>query len=382
MKSLFTFLFFISSIALFGQDDALLKLIATGKDDIRDCEVIVPEIMNKISEKLKTNEVNAVDSLINVLLAYCGRSEGVQRSLIFNAILKREASLEDIKTYFKHDFQDVFEYRRTDSKDPLFETLYKDNIEYYGYLPLRHSIDSVIADKAKELLQTENLSGDEKLMCILFSEGNKSFNKEVSKPENKDTESRSIRREKQRAEARHYPSAIISAGMYGTLGSENRVFGYNPIVRGFITTPLKYKVIVDVGFGIKFNTNDKDFLYYAYDKINTVNSKTTIFLDIYTGYKLYDGKKLIFIPKLGIGYESMGTGLWEWIINEYDEDIKEYNNLETINLSAGFSAMTPIFAKNYIGLSLNYHYSPYHRNKKLHTKINNNALNCELFFRF
>ena len=382
MKPLFTFLFFISSITLFGQDDALLRLIATGKDDIRDCRAIVPEIMSKVSEKFNSNKTADADSLIDLLIVYCGRTESVQRALVFNAILNRKTSSQEIQTYFKNDFQEVFEHRRIDSESPRFESLYKENIEYYGYLPLRHPVDLAITNKAKELLLQGNLSNDEKLMCILFSEGNKAFNKEIAKPGYDNTELKNVRREKRRAEARNYPSVIVSAGMYGTLGSKNRVFGYNPIVRGFISTALKHKVIVDAGFGIKFNANDRDFLFLANNRINTVNSKTTIFLDIYTGYKLYDSKKVIFIPKLGIGYESMGTGQWEWITNEYDEEVQKYHNLETINLSAGFSAMTPVFTKNYIGLSLNYHYSPYHLNKKLHTKINNNALNCEVFFRF
>ena len=382
MKLLFTFLFFISTITLFSQDDELLKLILRGKNDIRDCEFMVPDIMNKIAEKFKTNETIGVDSLVNILETYCGKSESVLRVHILNAILNKKSCEEDIKTYFKQNFQDVFENRMRDSKSHLFDTLYNDNIIYYGYLPLRHPIDSVITNKSKELLQTGTLLGDEKLICILFANGNTSFNKEIRKYANKEAETRNLSREKQREEGRDHISAIISSGIYGPVGGMNRIFGYNPTIRGFITTPLKHKVIGDVGFGIKFNIDDEDFLFYAHNNINTVNSKATLFLDAYVGYKIYDNKKLILIPKLGIGFDSTGTGQKEWTINEENEEVIKYLNLETFNFSAGLSAMIPIFAKNYIGLSLSYHYTPYNINKKLHTEFNNNAMNLELFFRF
>ena len=385
MKQLLTFLTFISSITLFGQDDELLRLLFAGKNNINDCEIVVPDIMNKIAAKFNSNDTAGIDSLANILVTHCGKSEGAMRVLIFNAILNQKPFNENVKTYFEHDFQDVFENRTIDSKDPLFETCYNDNVEYYGYLPLRHPIDSVITKKSKELLQAGNISGDAKLMCVLFANNNTAFNREVRKYEYvyANTEIRDIRREKQREYGREYISAIISSGIYGPLGTMNRIFGFNPTIRGLITTPLKNRVIVDIGFGLKFNVDDEDFLFYAIDKINTVNSKTTMFFDIYAGYKIYDNKKLIIIPKLGIGFDSTGTGQWEWsTTSEEDDEVKKYHNLETLNISAGLSAMTPVFAKNYIGLSLSYHYTPFGINKKLHTELNCNAMNLELFFRF
>jgi len=90
-------------------------------------------------------------------------------------------------------------------------------------------------------------------------------------------------------------------------------------------------------------------------------------------------KKMILISKLGVGLESVSTGISE---NKNNSQDKTFHDIETINLSLGLSAITPVFKKSYIGIGINYHYCPYHLDKNLLTKFDNNLISTEIFWRF
>ncbi len=137
--------------------------------------------------------------------------------------------------------------------------------------------------------------------------------------------------------------------------------------------------MVELGVKFRINVNDKSFDYYALEDTNKVNSDVTIFFGGLVSYKVYESERLTLLPKAGIGLESVDTGLTE---KSDDSDDVESFNVNTIHLSFGLAAMTPILRKSYLGLGVNYHFCPYGLDKNLQTNFENNLMSAELFWRF
>ena len=161
--------------------------------------------------------------------------------------------------------------------------------------------------------------------------------------------------------------------------NKNDIFSTSPMLGFTLSSPLKNKLLIDFGFKFRINVNDGAFSYYALGDTNSVNSNVSFFLGGLFGYKIYESKKLALIPKFGIGLESVDTGISEKKNNSQDQT---YHNVETIHLSLGLSAMTPVFKKSYIGIGVNYHYCPYQFDKNLLNKFENNLISAEIFWRF
>lgn len=375
-------IFFITSlfsVSLYGQQETILKMLVSNKID--DCDTLTCVIIDEISDALISGNTYKIDSLLYVLDFFCGKNESIQRIIIFNAIINKKLEKKDIEIYLKKDFNTVLTYRKYDSKSKDYLENYNENKDYFGYLPLRHPIDSIISFKSKELLETGCLDGDEKLFCILFAKNNREFQKTLSKKEFKNSETRKVRNEIKRQNSRNDAAFIIYSGIYSMVSNKNNIFGYNPYAGFSISSPLKNKFIFDFGMNIRFNINDSDFLFNAMGVTNSVNSKTTILIDTKIGYKILDKKRIILIPDIGVGFESTGTGITEEVVIDGEESYK-FHNLNMLNVSTGFTIYTPVFVRNYIGLSINYHYCPYQWNKKLITEFNNNSLTCGLLYRF
>ena len=379
MKYYFLFWFLMISATSFSQREALVNMLSERNKP--DCEKITPEIMEQITEKFISGKYSKIDSLLNILDFFCGKCESTERVIIFNAILNKSLEKKNIDTYIKRQFINVLEYRKRDAKSANYLTEFNENKEYFGYLPLRHPIDSIITSKSKELLDNNLVSGDDKLFCILFAHNKREFSQELSKNEYKKSHVRAVTNEIKYQNSRNEHSFSIYLGGHSMIGNNNKIFGNNHYIGFSFCTPLKNKIIADFGMNIRYNINDSDFQFYAMGDTNTVNSKTTLLFYSKIGFKIYDKNKIIIIPHLGVGFETTGTGLKE-LIESDEEDFYKYHNLNALNLSAGITVLRPLFVRNYIGLSLNYHYCPYYWNEKLITKFNNNSVSCELLFRF
>ncbi len=94
---------------------------------------------------------------------------------------------------------------------------------------------------------------------------------------------------------------------------------------------------------------------------------------------VYESERLIVVPRLGIGLESVDTGITEKKGNS--EDVASHN-IETIHLSFGVSLMMQVFRRSYFGAGVNYHYCSYHLNKNHLTRFENNLISAEVFWRF
>ena len=186
MKIRFTILFVLIAISIYGQDDILTKQL-TVKRDILDCETITLNAIDILSGKLKTNNLDTFNLIVNSWIKSCGKSECSQRLIILQAIINNEKSIDLIREYFENNFHYVFSNRIKDSKRSNYGYLYADNKSYFGFVPLRHTIDSITMNKSKELIESRNLSADEKLMCILFTGDIERYEKEIKKSEYKNS---------------------------------------------------------------------------------------------------------------------------------------------------------------------------------------------------
>lgn len=347
-------------------------------EEIVDCELLTLKTINKLSSDFKLNQLDSFDLIINDWIKQCGISECTQRLIILKNIKDKKASDASIQVYFENNFHRVLRNRIEDSKRINFGYIYSDSKAYFGFVPLRHQIDSIVVEESIKLLKTNTLNPDEKLICIMFSGDIEGFDKEIKKHEYNEGYIKQYLLKDYRDNNNRWLAFSIYTGFYRPI-STNDIFSNSPMFGLTFSSPLSNKLIVELGIKFRININDGSFNYYALGDTNHVNSDVSIFGGVLIGYKIYESKKIILVPKFGIGIESVGTGISEKKNNSQD---KTYHDVETIHLSFGLSAMTPVFRKSYVGVGINYHFCPYQLDKNLYTKFENNLISTEIFWRF
>ena len=398
MKIFYTILLAFLSLSLSAQETDLQKKLYA-KREIADCEAIMLNAANMAAQKLKAESLDTLTKILDLCTDTCGITECTQRLTIINTILQNQPSLEAIETYYKNEFHSVLKNRILDSKTIDYQLIYNENRFYFGYVPLRHPLDSIVEYHASKLLKTLSLTDDEALICTLFSGDVSGFDRmlkeieEENKPKPEE-ETKIVSATEETAAPQtpikkrykdmdywkfHDVTVAVYAGMYGPLGSGEQVIGYNPLIGFTGVIPINDRLFAELGAKLRIHLNDSNFDYFAQGETQTVNSDLGVFLGGTLGYKLLYTKRFVFSPKIGAGYEMVSTGIWEEKNNEGD---RKYYNLQTVNFTLGVMAMTPVFVHSFIGLAANVHYCPYHLNKKLRTEFINNAASIELFFVF
>jgi len=355
--------------ASFGQNNTIL-------DENSDCIITTRNSVNIINELFKSNQLDSFDIIMDNWVKICGISECSQRLIILNKIITKKPTEESIKVYFENEFQYNYEERLYTAKSNAYNIIYSYQKQHFGNIPLRHIIDSTTIYIAKKLLTSNNLTLDEKYICIFFSDGTKEYRQEIKKKEFNNNFVKQYLLEKDRNSANSEISINIYAGICRPI-NPNDVFGYNPTFGLTFGTPFENKLRFEMAMKLRLNINDKTFEYYALNDTINVNSKNSGFLGALIGFKIIENKNLSLIPKFGIALETIEFDLPD---NVQNPDNKIFN-IGTLQLSIGLTAMTPIFRRNYIGLGISYHYSPYQLDKNLVTKIDNNVLSTELIFR-
>lgn len=345
---------------------------------IPDCEIITHNAIQQLSEMLETNCLDSFDIVLNDWQKSCGVSECSQRLLIIKEIIDNKESINSINTYFDNRLHAVFRYRMEDSNEIDYGYRYTASKVFYGFVPLRHSIDSVVQQISGSLLEFDRLTPDEKLVCILFSGQVEEFEKELINNSTKNSYIREKLLKDYRAHVNRMLAFTFYTGVFKPMSS-NDIFSYSPMIGFSISSPLRFKLTVELAFKLRLNVNDERFNYYAFGDTNFVDSKYSVFFGGLFGYKIHETKKLILLPKIGIGLEVVDTGLFE---EKGNTNEKVYYNVTTFHLSLGISAMTPVFQKSYLGLGVNYHFCQYGTDKNLLSHFENNLLSAEIFLRF
>ncbi len=279
MKTQILFLSLLLSISVMAQKSDLEKKLQLYNQPI-DYEAYTLKAINKATLQLAENKLDSVTNTVNNWTFLCGRSEISQRILIITAILKGEDTSHYIQQYINDDFYYYLYQRLEDTKYTRRTALYYERKAYYNYVPLGHPIDSIIMEKAKKLLENpRNL--DEELLLILFSGNTNKFDDALKKRKYE----RGIIKPHIRKNNFNVTSAVtLYTGIYTHQG-KNNILGNSSTIGMTYTSNLYKKYML--GFHLKFriNNNDKDFNYYAFDSINTVNSNLSYSLGILAGYK-------------------------------------------------------------------------------------------------
>jgi hypothetical protein len=365
----------ISTNLMSQQQDVRSRLLTPR--ELVNCENVTLNAIDEIAQMFSSGNLDSFNLLVNEWIKLCGLSEYAQRLIVLKTIVCNEPSIDSIKTYFRNDFDFSLRNRIYASQSVDFGYVYAQNKSYFSYVPLKHPMDSLIMQIAEEQITSKMLTDDEKLLCILFTGDVNGYDNLVRIVKERDSFIASHIRETRYNYYKNWISYSLYFGLYAPIGS-NKIFSNSPTFGLTMSSPLMFDFITEVGMKIRINTNDQDFTYYALGKPNLVNSDMSVYIGGFLGYKLFENKTLTIIPKLGAGLESVNTGLSQQI-NNHEE---EYFNVETLHLSLGISLMLPISAKNYIGIQLDYNYSPYELDKNLVTSFDNNALSCEFFFKF
>jgi len=346
-------------------------------EDTYDCDQLIKKHLDQLTEELSLRNFTKVDSILHLWESNCGSNETSQRLKITSNINQKKCIENDLKIYLENGFVSQYLYRINTSRKIDYGFRYSDNKSYFGYIPLRHHIDSLVQKISQNNLKNYSLSKDEQLISLLFSENIEEFKSAVKRNENRST---LIALYLQKGYSEYFMSVInfnVYLGVFSPL-SKNDIFSKSPMLGLSLSSPLGYKMILEICFKLRFNINDESFKYYESNQINEVNSPSSAFFGIQAGYKLLQSKHLIIIPKAGFGVESVSTGLETTSKNSDDS----FSAIETLHLSIGMSALSPLMYKGYIGFGINYHYCPYHLDKNLLTQIDNHLISAEMFYRF
>ncbi len=336
-------------------------------------------IINNFVENYAISGFDTFDSLTKNLITTRGAIENIQRLIIIHKILKGKPSEKSINDYFTSDYHYKFISRIEDSRKIDFGYQYSSYKSYYDYIPLRHSIDSITIKEAQKLLKTDNITIDERIVCTLFSGDIKTYDKIIKKTSSKKSNLVKQLDSRRRKSRNRWIGFTIYSGAFKPIGSK-KVFGTSPFWGFTISSPIAYKLIVELGIKYRLNLWDNHFDFYALDKTNNADSNSSAFLGVLIGYKIYESKNIIVLPKFGIGAETVDTGISDNENN--DNSNRSYYNVETIHFSLGLTVMTPIFKTSHLGFGINYHYCPYSLEKDLYTTFNENLLSAEVFWRF
>jgi hypothetical protein len=174
MRIILVILFFNIWINSFGQSK-------NSPYEILDCEQQTLKTINRLTEDFNQNQLDSFDIIINDWIKLCGISECTQRMIILKNIKDKKPSDISIQTYFENNLQRELRNRIEDSKRINFGYIYSDSKAYFGFVPLRHKIDSIVMEESLKLIKSNTLNPDEKLICTMFSLDIEGFDKEIKK---------------------------------------------------------------------------------------------------------------------------------------------------------------------------------------------------------
>lgn len=351
--------------------------VVNTSDDVVDCEALTLTAVNQLANGFSQNRFHLFDEFTKDWIKHCGVSECTQRLIILNNIIERKPSQASIQVYFENNFHDVFWDRVHYAKRIDFGYVYSSGKLYFGYVPLRHPVDSVVAAASNHLMKTQTLEPDEKLLCLLFSGDIDGYEKEIEKSEYDNGFIKPYLLNKLRANYDRGMGFTLYSGAYRPL-SNNGVFANSPMVGFTFSSRVTSKFMAEIGVKVRMNINDKSFEYIVNGDTNTVNSKASVFFGGVLGYTIYERPKFMVMPKIGAGLEMVHTGITTQDKNEDEEN----HDIETLHVSFGCALMFPVAKKSYFGFGINYHYCPYDFDDNLITKFSNNLVSTEVFYRF
>ncbi|QBQ42508.1 hypothetical protein E2P86_15690 [Sphingobacterium psychroaquaticum] len=374
-------------ILLYITGFSFLSTAATDKT-WQDCEQITKIALDKIGPMVTKNDYAALEPTLATIEGVCGQNEFTQRLRILRALIERQHTEKLIQDYLDKKYHDVLVMRWDYSVETKYAQIYRENKADFNYVPLNHPIDSLVRLKARALLQSTafSLRDSEKQIAFLFADDIDSFYQSYEK-QTATPQASAIQKIRTNYTDRDRSGFSIYAGIETPLTGSNPVFKSNPVFGFMFSSKISSAVLYELGIRVRINSNDRNFDYLLYGNTEDVNSSASYSFGGTLGYKVFDNYKFILYPKVGLYWESTGTGLSEdtggdyWGDENYGSNIK-YNNVNTMRSSVGFAAMHHLGGKKYIGLEAAYNYVPYNWDNNLLTSIQPNYGSLQVFFRF
>ena len=348
------------------------------------CEVVINASLQKLPVLLIKNDFNQLESTANTLKAACERNELALRLQITSQLLQKQNTESSINEYINSGYDNILIQRFDDAAKKKPSKLYKDNPGKYQYFPLNHSVDSLLKVKALALLRSEHytLNNKESAIAFLFADDIDNFYQELNK---KPTVRPSIDKMRERENMKSAPTIGINLGLFSPLGN-NPIYENSPIFGISLMGPLSNNIIPELNYKFRIHNNSTPIDMRYKSEIREVDPKTSHFIGVGVGYKVYDNGRFIILPKINSGLGFIWTGLSESYYEE-DEYGNEHENISFKNIntwhnSVGVLSMLHLRRKTYLGIELNYHIIPYNWDSTLISKIPNNYCSVEFSIRF
>lgn len=349
------------------------------------CEDLMSESIATISQLLERNDFVRLDSVLQMMQERCSDNEVLQRVGILSMIIQKKPSEKAITSYITNAYDELLIKRLDDAAHSDYTSIYTRNRAVFGYVPLRHAIDSLVHVKSVALLNTStyHLSATETSMLLLYTDHVDAYLTRTGKKKPVSVADRlnDIERRKDRF------SFVLSGGVYTPMNAVNPIFRTSPIFGVGLLSALSRDWVFDGFFKVRPNTDSRPFQYDHGGSTQTVRSNASYLMGASAGYKVLDGGDYLLLGKLGLAFEAAttelsGTTYWGHSPNSGIYSYSKWNTVNTYNLSAGVSAMKLLFGGTFIGVQVHYHYSPYNNYDRLVTPIASDYVSAELFLRF
>lgn len=364
---------------------AFLVLSSTYSFAQSPCEHITTASLEKLIPILERNNFAQLDPVIFAINNSCEESEFTLRLTIIKAIINKENTVSLIDKYLNKRFDDILVKRHDSAADKDYEKIYHGDPAAFGFVPLRHKVDELVQQKAIALLNSQSYTLTEKEVALLFLFADEidAFYTELDR---KPAPRPVLDKIREREYFKSAPTFGIHAGVFTALGDRDYM-GTSSMFGLSLMGRLDNQFVPEFMFKFRLHNNQgKQFDFDYKNSIQEINSKSSYFLGGGLGYKILDSGPFILLPKIGLGYGFIWTGLSETIYseNEYGEEVSSlsFRNVNTLHSSAGIAGMLHLRRKQYIGLEINYHLVPYNWEKRLLTSMQSNYASLELFFRF
>ncbi len=220
MKYILYFLILISTL-IWG------NLVGQNVSRFQNCEIEAQVVAGKLAKMFSLNGLDSIDLVNKDIFNHCGVSEWSQRSYIVYKILKGLNADNEIVSYFENDFYQYYIRRLESSQAINFGYIYNEYKFYYGYLPLRHALDSAIFKSSANLLIDRKLSKDEELMCVLFSGDIERFEATINNYDNKESKIKQYFLKRKREEGEYSIGYNLQTSVVKPFGNQ-KVFNYSP----------------------------------------------------------------------------------------------------------------------------------------------------------
>ncbi len=343
------------------------------------CERIASNELDTLYECFTSNNFEQFEKTMDNWTRRCGMSELPLRLIILKSMIKNEEVESKIELYYNLLYPLNLINRYNNSKKYYYDYVFFYNKSYYSYVNLRHKIDTLVKEKATELLQTNALDTNKLIICNFFADNMAEVSNYIYKDEAKFENLKNLFidiKEKKIVEAFHFSFNI---GNYAPIGG-NDIFCNSFMFGISFGAVFKNTICLDFALRLRINNGDKDFHYIVNKEKKIANSPYSAYGGIFVGYKIFDSKYLKITPKFGGGIETVSTGIE---IDKKDNlNEKEDINIVTMHLSTGLSIRTQLDSFRHLGLEANFHYCPYQWDNNLKTNFKNFAFSIELCYSF